>query len=181
MDLSMSEEELEETMEEVYKKHMNTVQEETMERIRCTSRTKPSGAVAKLPKIKISFPGVRARAAQAARGFENLFCKNMRVASPHPRPCGVESCPPTLHQPPPTPQTPASVHAMRDNNHLQRTFTRESYNHWGFQPATGRSQVIKGSRVSSQQELIKPHDISNQLEYGYRLHPQQSRSFVIRE
>ena len=148
-----------------------------MERPRHTSRTKPSGDVAKLPKIKISFPRVRARTAQAARGFENLFYKNMRVASPHPRPCGVDSCPPTLHQPPPTPQTPASMHARRDN-HLQSTFTRESYNHWGFQPATGRSQVIKGSRVSSQQELIKSHDTPNQLEYGFRLHPQQSRSFV---
>ena len=62
MDLSMSEEELEETMEEVYKKHMNTVQEETMEKMRLSSRIKPSEAVAKLPKIKISFLGVRARA-----------------------------------------------------------------------------------------------------------------------
>ena len=62
MDLSMSEEELEETMEEVYKKHMNTVQEETMEKMRLSSRIKPSEAIAKLPKIKISFLGVRARA-----------------------------------------------------------------------------------------------------------------------
>ena len=61
MDLSMSEEELEETMEEVYKKHMNTVQEETMEKMRLSSRIKPSEAIAKLPKIKTSFLGVRAR------------------------------------------------------------------------------------------------------------------------
>ena len=150
MDLSLSEEDLENTIEEVYRKHNNTAVEETMERAKVTSRTKPSGAIAKLPKIKINFPGVRTRAAQAARGYENLFSKKMRVASPHPRPCGVDSCPPTLHQPPPTPQTPASVHAMRDN-HLQSTFTRESNNHWGFQPAPGRSQIIMRSEESSQQ------------------------------
>ena len=41
MDLSMSEEELEETMEEVYKKHMNTVQEETMEKNKIFIEVKP--------------------------------------------------------------------------------------------------------------------------------------------
>ena len=140
-----------------------------MEKMRPSSRIKQSGAVAKLPKIKISFPGVRARAAQAARGFETLFNKRGRVDSPHPRPCGMESCPPTPLKPPP--MTLASMPAP-EVNHPQSTFSREPHDHWSHQPAAGRSRVIIGSRKSSQQRnLLNSHDILNQPEYSFRLHP----------